>query len=336
MPAKPMSTSSTDTAARPHRRPVHDGYFADPFVWKHDGQYYAIGTGAPEAVGQARTQTHVFPLLRSRDLVEWQPAGHALPRLSDNFGDSYWAPEIAWQDGTFFLYYSVGFADKQHQLRVAVGRSPLGPYQDVGTPLTDRAECPFAIDPHPFRDDDGRWYLFYARDFLDFDPGSARDRRRAGTAIVARRLQSMTAFEPDPETVVLRARHDWQRFARERPMYGRTFDWHTLEGPCVRKYQGRYFCLYSGGRWEDQSYGVDHGVASRVLGPYSDAGSENGPRVLRSEPPLLLGPGHNSMVRGPDDEASFIAYHAWDAGMKTRRMFIDRIEWTPDGPRRAS
>jgi len=48
-------------------------------------------------------------------------------------------------------------------------RSPLGPYQDVG-PLLDPSDCPFAIDPHPFRDEDGQWYLF-ARDFLDSEAG---------------------------------------------------------------------------------------------------------------------------------------------------------------------
>jgi len=44
-------------------------------------------------------------------------------------------------------------------------------------------------------------------------------------------------------------------------MYGRVWDWHTLEGPFVRKHDGRYYCFYSGGRWETESYGVDYGVA---------------------------------------------------------------------------
>ena len=28
-----------------------------------------------------------------------------------------------------------------------------------------------------------------------------------------------------------------------------------------------------------------------------------------------------------------IVYHAWDAGMTARRMFMHPIEWTDDGPR---
>ncbi len=27
------------------QNPVYNRYFADPFVWKHNGKYYAVGTG---------------------------------------------------------------------------------------------------------------------------------------------------------------------------------------------------------------------------------------------------------------------------------------------------
>ena len=46
----------------------------------------------------------------------------------------------------------------------------------------------------------------------------------------------------------------------------------------------------------------------------------------------LIGPGHNSIVTGPDGE-DWIAYHAWDAGMTARRMCVDKLVWTTDGPR---
>jgi GH43 family beta-xylosidase len=116
-------------------------------------------------------------------------------------------------------------------------------------------------------------------------------------------------------------------------MYGRNWDWHTLEGPCVCKHNGRYYCFYSGGCWQNDSYGVDYGVADNVMGPYSDAGNEDGPRVLKTVPNHVIGPGHNSIVRGPDGETDYIVYHAWDKQMKLRRMFVDELSWTPGGPR---
>ncbi|MBA3921524.1 MAG: family 43 glycosylhydrolase, partial [Nostocaceae cyanobacterium] len=289
--------------------------------------YYAIGTGAAEAEGTADAAANkCFPLLQSEDFLNWHYAGLALMRPDPSLGNNFWAPEVAYNGGMFYLYYSVGHEDKNHQLRVAISDTPLGPYEDVGEALVDPNSCPFAIDPHPFQDDDGQWYLFYARDFLDTDNGM-----RAGTALFVDRLEGMTKLSGMGK-VVLRARSDWQRFLANRLMYGKMYDWHTLEGPCVRKHQGRYYCFYSGGRWESENYGVDYGVADSVMGPYSDAGNETGPRVLRSVAGHVLGPGHNSIVLGPDAQTEYVVYHAWGTNMAARQMYLDQLIWKPDGP----
>ena len=146
------------------------------------------------------------------------------------------------------------------------------------------------------------------------------------------RMVDMTTLAGEARTVA-RARYDWQRFQKDRPMYGKTWDWHTIEGPCVRKHEGRYYCFYSGGRWETDNYGVDYCVADHPMGPYDDTGCETGPRVLRSVPDRALGPGHNSLVIGPDHRTEYLVYHAWDALRTARRMFVDRLLWTPEGPR---
>ena len=99
------------------------------------------------------------------------------------------------------------------------------------------------------------------------------------------------------------------------------------------KHNGRYYCFYSGGCWQNDSYGVDYGVADHVMGPYSDSGNENGPRVLKTVPNHVIGPGHNSIIRGPDGETDYIVYHAWDKKMTMRCMFVDELTWTPEGPR---
>lgn len=309
-----------------YSNPVYPGYFADPFVWQHEGRWYAVGTGAAES-GNGAAGERVIPVLVSDDFVSWRQLESALVRPAHALGHSFWAPEVAFHAGKFYLYYSVGHEDKGHQLRVAVSGRPEGPYHDTGRALVDPAACPFAIDPHPFRDDDGAWYLFYARDFLD-----ASDEARAGTALMVDRLVGMDRIAGDPR-VVLRARFDWQRFQKDRPMYGQVFDWHTLEGPCVRKHDGKYYCFYSGGRWETDSYGVDYGVADDVLGPYSHPAECASPRVLRTVPNRVLGPGHNSIVLGPDGKTEFVVYHAWDAARTARRMCIDRLDWTAAGPR---
>jgi GH43 family beta-xylosidase len=315
-----------------YTNPVYCGYFADPFVWWSGEGYCAIGTGEAEAAGETSSAKgpSVFPLLHSRDLVNWEPAGRALVRGDPAWGDSYWAPEVAYAEGRWYLYYSVGHGDRRHQLRVAVSPHALGPYHDMNS-LTDPDQVPFAIDPHPFCDEDGRWYLFHARDFLELFDDEGRE-ARAGTALVIHPLARMTELEPRGRTVA-RARCDWQRFAANRPMYGRMFDWHTMEGPCVIRHDGRYFCLYSGGCWQTDTYGVDFVVADDVMGPYFDQGAESGPRVLRTVPGHVLGPGHCSVVTGPDGLTTCLVYHAWGPDMQARRMFLDPLLFTPQGPR---
>lgn len=319
-----------------YTNPVFAGYFADPFVLRaDDGAYYAFGTADFSRTGSAPFDNNRFPVLRSTNLIHWEHIGGALiPPEVPGLGSNFWAPEVArGDDGRFYMYYSVGpEGEMLHQLRVAVSEMPHGPYRDAGgPPLIDLTTCPFAIDAHPFRDDDGLWYLFYSRDFLD-----AGDSARAGTGLVVDRLLPDMMRLAGEEKTVLRARLDWQRFQKDRHMAaygGNVFDWHTLEGAFVVKRGGKYYCFYSGSSYQTLNYGVDYAVAEHVLGPYSDAGAEDGPRVLRSVAGKVRGPGHNSIVLAPDGETPYIVYHAWDDAHRHRQMCLDRLIWTEDGPR---
>ncbi len=296
-----------------YTNPVYPEYFADPFVLEHSGRYYAYGTGLPSL------SKRVFEVLRSDDLVNWESLGGALEPPVQTPETACWAPEVACDGERFYMYYSVGVHDKNHVLRVAAAENPEGPFEDLGLALSDD---PFAIDPHPFQDQDGQWYLYYARDFLDGE--------RVGTALAVDRLLNMTKLSGEAHTV-LRASHDWQLFQRSRSMYGNVYDWHTLEGPFVVRREGRYYCFFSGGRWENESYGVSYAVAEQPLGPWLEP-HPGAPAVLRSVPGKVLGPGHNSVVRAPNGD-DYLVYHAWDTGKTARRMFIDRLSWTAQGPR---
>src|SRR5439155_3163175 len=67
-----------------HANPVYGSYFADPFVWKFDDVYYAIGTGELEARGNAIGK--VFPLLQSTDFYQWTFASSALIKPDPSLG----------------------------------------------------------------------------------------------------------------------------------------------------------------------------------------------------------------------------------------------------------
>jgi len=316
-------------AARTYTNPVYAHQFPDPFVLRHQGRYYAFGTTGKDRAADGR----IFTLLTSDNLVDWKNDGGALTAPEGAEGADFWAPEVVYHQGTFYLYYSMGggaiAATVGHRLHVATSKKPEGPYEQVA--LLDVPESKFTIDAHPFQDTDGQWYLFYARDFIDTDRGY-----RPGTGLVVDRLASMTRLAGESRTV-MRARHDWTVFEKNRtmPLYGnKTFaEWHTLEGPFVRRHGGKYYCFYSGANFLTPRYGVDYCVANSILGPYSDAGAEKGPRVLHAVAGHVRGPGHHSHVLGPDGKTEYLVYHAWNTGMTERQLCIDKLAWTAQGPR---
>ena len=303
------------------KNPVWSGYLADPFAFEVNGRYYMIGSGLGDGEKGA-----TFPALISNDLVTWTYAGDVIRVMNQSGQPSdYWAPEIAEKDNVFYLFYSVGFGDTKHRLRVASSTSPLGPYDDnQSIELTNVTKLPFAIDPHPFRDpQDGQWYLFYSRDFLDTDDGY-----RVGTGIVVDRLiNNMTALA-GVETLVLRAKHDWQLYQRNRSIYGHNYDWYTLEGAATwQQESGSYICFYSGGNWQNKSYGVDYGVAfSSPMGPYTENSTDQA-RVTHSIEGIIIGPGHNSIIRGRDNQTTYIVYHAWNDAKTIRSPYISQLNW---------
>ena len=314
---------SDDTPIRYYTNPVYAASMPDPSVIRYGGYYYAAGTTGAERKPDGR----IFTLLRSRNLIDWEELGGALTPPFTDPGLQYWAPELTSNNGRYYLYYAVsGNEPEKFAIRVSISDRPEGPYVDMGMPLIDCESNRFTIDPFPFHDTDGQWYFFYARNFTNATPEV-----HAGTAIVVDRLLDMTRLAGDCREVV-RAKHDWTLFQAHRRMdvYGSTFDWHTIEGPCVVKHDGRYYCFYSGANWQTPRYGVDFVVADHPLGPYSEGGDH--PRVLQGIPGHVRGPGHHSIVFGPDGHTQYILYHAWDAKMKVRQMCADKLEWTPEGP----
>jgi beta-xylosidase len=295
-----------------YTNPVYNQYMADPFVLRHGDRYYAYGTAPASPDG------HQFPVLESSDLVHWEPRGSALIAPG---GDGFWAPEVAYHDGQFYMYYSAhGIDGRDHQLRVATSDQPIGPFNDLGIRLVPHE--PFSIDAHPFRDADGTWYLFYSVDFLTLDGDW-----RVGTGIVVDRMISMTQLAGEPR-VVVRPFADWQLFQAQRSMYDQVFDWHTIEGAATRVHDGRYYCFYSGGAWERDNYGISYVVADHPLGPYTRI---NDPPLMRSVPDQVIGPGHNSFTQAPNGE-EVIVYHGWDTVMTGRLLRVDRLTWDGDKP----
>ncbi len=300
-----MAEALSEISAR-YTNPVYDRSFPDPFVLKHRGGYFAYCTGQG-------SDGRVFGVLRSRDLVNWTEAGGAMDPLAEPH-PHYWAPEVTYYNGTFYMYYSVG-NETLMEIRVATGQSPLGPFTDSGRRLTSEE---FAIDPHIVRDTGGQWFMFYATDFLDHS--------HIGTGTVVDRMIDPFTLKGKPRPVT-RARYDWQVYDPARKEKGGV-RWHTVEGPFVINRKGVYYEMFSGGNWQNDTYGVSFAVSEAIesdeeWSQYSDGNSTL--PVLRTLPGKIVGPGHNSVVRGPNNRELYCVYHRWH--QDARKLAIDRMDF---------
>ena len=74
-------------------------------------------------------------------------------------------------------------------------------------------------------------------------------------------------------------------------------------------------------------------VSKTIDGPYVDAHSPDAAGVIKSIPGKLIGPGHNSVILGPDGKTWFNVYHSWNPERTKRQICMDPIVWTKDGPK---
>ncbi|MGE0127397.1 MAG: glycoside hydrolase family 43 protein [Blastocatellales bacterium] len=310
-------SSSTQTTIQPaYLNPVHPRSCPDPFALKYLDEYWLYCTGFWH-------DGRCFGVLHSRDLISWTELGGAMePPYKD--ATCYWAPEVWYENGVFLMYYSVG-DETRMQIRVARADHPAGPFVDCGVRLTSEE---FAIDPHIFEDGDGsrrRKWMFYATDFLTHT--------HIGTGSVCDRMIDAFTLAGEPRPVT-RARFDWQVYDPYRIEKGGV-RWYTVEGPFVLKRKGRYYQMFSGGNWKNETYGATYAISESMDdSPANEAeewrqvaDGEVVKPILRTIPGEVIGPGHNSVVRGPDNQQLFCVYHRWLDEETGRVLAIDRLDW---------
>jgi hypothetical protein len=143
-----------------------------------------------------------------------------------------------------------------------------------------------------------------------------------GTGTVRDRLLDPFTLEGNPRPVAL-PRHDWHVYHPNRPEKGGV-RWHTVEGPFVLRRKGMLYEMFSGGNWQNPTYGVSYATARNLNGTAEWEQADL--PILRSEGEVV-GPGHNSAVRGPDNRQLWCVYHRWSAGLKERVLAIDPLDW---------
>jgi arabinan endo-1,5-alpha-L-arabinosidase len=296
--------------------PVIDSDFPDPAILKaSDGFYYVYATQTERDGRWINLQ-----VARSRDLVEWDPLGDALPAKPGwaSRTQDFWAPHVVEQDGRYLLYYSAkpdsALDDKEKGLclAVATSRRPQGPFTDIGRPLLCGAGF-VNIDPMAYEDPaTGKRLLYWGS---GFEPIKVRELSPGGLS-----------FAPGSEPAEL-VRPD--RNVEYKPL---------VEGAWVVRRGGWYYLFYSG----DNCCGKGAHYAVMVARSRSAAGPfETRPGPILEARGNWHAPGHNSVVEDALGEL-WIVYHAVDSNrprtrpadeINTRRiMLIDRLVWKDGWP----
>ena len=287
----PVATQPT------YSNPVLPGDHPDPSVIRVGDDYWATATTSQWAP--------IFPLLHSRDLVNWEQVGAVFEAPPAWSSGSYWAPEIATDGRRFFVYYTARRKNGPLCIAVATASRPQGPYRDHGPMLCQEAG---SIDAVPVDDERGTRYLVWKED------GNSR---KQPTPLWAQRLS------PDG-TRLVGERHELLR--NEVP-----WEAHLIEGPFILKRGEWFYMFYSAdaccGRQCNYKLGVAR--AKALLGPWE----------RHAINPILAGnddwkcPGHGSVV-STEDGRDFLLYHGYHAGdfqFAGRQGLLDEITWGPDG-----
>ena len=110
---------------------VLPGDYPDPSVTRIGDTYWATATTSNWAP--------VYPLLSSKDLIQWETHGSVFPTLPDWADYYFWAPEISSENGKIYIYYSAHKKGGNLCLGIASADKLEGPYKDHGPLMCQEA-----------------------------------------------------------------------------------------------------------------------------------------------------------------------------------------------------
>lgn len=311
------------------QNPVFEPIFADPSAIRtDDGWYYAFGT--MDNWGPDDGGWHVLPIIRSKDLVNWEFVGDVFPSGDDaeelplgavpdwyDGGDAefVWAPDVSYHDGEYHLFYSLvdsspDYNWENQSIGVATADGPAGPWEDRGEVLQGSdVGVGNSIDPD-VTDVDGTPYLAWG----SFDGIYLVELVRDGDG---------WTYTGDPT-----------RIASDR-----------FEAAYIIERKGWYYLFVSSGECcggPDDTYQIEVGRSRSIDGPYVN---EHGEKLTEAPGSLVVddnevfgAPGHNSVVTD-DAGQDWLLYHAYDRdepgfvyGVPRRPMLLDPIQWRGSWP----
>jgi len=234
-------------------------------------------------------------------------------------GRQLWAPDAAFANNTYYLYFPV--KDKQDVFRIGVATSakPEGPFIAEKEPIKGS----YSIDPCVFKDDNGTSYMYFGgiwggqlqrwnNNKYDSAAGNRKPEEAAILPRIAKLNADMKGFaEPVKEVQIVDK--------DGKPFLERNNDKRFFEAPWMHKYKGKYYFSYSTG----DTHLLCYATGDNPYGPFTYQG-------------VILNPvegwtNHHSIIES--NGKWYLFYHDVQLSGKThlRNVKMTELKYNDDG-----
>lgn len=272
--------------------PILWGDWPDPDVIRVGDDFYMVSTSMHYVPGS--------PVLKSKDLVNWEMVGYAVdrydedPRYDFDGGEMYlrgsWANTIRYRDGKFYVGFCTPNWDKEKgQFSLCEATDPAGPWKRTIFP-------DYLYDPGLFFDDDGKAYVIHGQ----------------GKLMVSELSADLHSVKGEPVVI-------WnERFDKDRKLGG----YYGMEGSHMYKINGKYYLTCPAGGTEGWQVCLR---SDNIYGPYEY-------KIIMDDDSSYPGNGlhQGGMVQLENGDWWFIIMQ--DRGPIGRVAHLQPVEWIDGWP----
>jgi len=231
-----------------------------------------------------------------------------------------WAPDAAYKNGTYYLFFPARDKDDIFRLGVATSSSPAGPFKAQESYIPGS----YSIDPAVLMDDDNRSYVYFGGlwggQLEKWQTGTFNPNGEGPAATVpaigprvAELNDDMLTFKETPQEISIVDEDG-------NPILAVDEERRYFEGPWVHKYNGNYYLSYSTGT----THSIVYAMSKNPKGPYTFKG-----KILD---PVIGWTTHHSIVQFEDKWYLFYHDSSLSGGADNKRCVkYTEIKYNDDG-----
>jgi GH43 family beta-xylosidase len=320
-------STTTETKKDPISQPlVSHIYTADPSAHVFNGRIY-IYPSHDTATGTKEDDLGGHFDMRDYHILSMDSIGGAVTDHGNALdikdvpwaGRQMWAPDAAFANGKYYLYFPVKNKQDVFQIGVAISDKPEGPFTAEKEPIKGS----YSIDPCVFKDDDGKFYMHFGgiwggqlqRWNNNKYDSAAKNRQPEEMAVLPRIARLNSDMKSLAEAV-----KEIQIVDKDgKPFTEKDNDKRFFEAAWVHKYNGKYYFSYSTG----DTHFISYATGSTPYGPFTYQG-------------VILNPvdgwtNHHSIVE--INGKWYIFYHDVQLSGKThlRNVKVTELKYNDDG-----